>query len=66
MKKDTKHENEGKRIMNKEEVKELFEVLKFYADEETHRVFVDSKGFITTKAIKDNGERAREALSLLK
>jgi len=46
-----------------EEIKQLREALKFYANEETHRVFVDNNGFITTKAIKDNGEKAREALS---
>ncbi len=52
--------------MKREDLTKLFEALKFYADEETHRVFIDGKGFITTRAIKDNGEKAREALNLVK
>lgn len=66
MKEKTCIKNERENRMKSEDVNRLFEALKFYADEETHRVFIDTNGFMTTRVIRDSGEKAREVLDLLK
>ncbi len=66
MKKEQVNRNERQEQIRGDDLQALFDALKFYADEDTHRVFIDGSGYITTRAIKDGGKRAREALDILK